>query len=129
MFPMSPGQRVIFWEFSGSSTQIKGRQNTMLTNRIKKKNFVIGNWIPKYKNMNKIQYKCAKKRNKCDAIIKSIITKNTIGKKTNGWKKNKIQSCEKKNIYNQDMWDIYISNMWENIQVYFTIACEYLFIK
>ena len=34
--------------------------------------------------MNKIQYKCAKKRNKCDVIIKSIITKNTIGKKTNG---------------------------------------------
>ena len=106
MFPMSPGQRVIFWEFSGSSTQIKGRQNTMLTNRIKKKNFVIGNWIPKYKNMNKIQYKCAKKRNKCDAIIKSIITKNTIGKKTNGWKKKKIQSCEK-NIYTIKTCEIY----------------------
>ena len=32
-----------------------------------------------------------------------------------------------KNIYNQGMRDIYISSMWENIQVYFTIACEFLF--
>ena len=26
------------------------------------------------------------------------------------------------------MWDVYISNMWKCIQVYYTITCEYLFI-
>ena len=31
-----------------------------------------------------------------------------------------------KNIYNQDMWGVYIGNMWEIIQVYYTIVFEYL---
>ena len=31
--------------------------------------------------MCKSQYKCDKKRNKCDVIIKSIITKKAIGEK------------------------------------------------
>ena len=32
-----------------------------------------------------------------------------------------------KDIYNQNMWGIYIGNMWKIMQVYYTLACEYLF--
>ena len=41
--------------------------------------------------MCKSQYKCDKKRNKCDVIIKSIITKKAIGEK-------KIVETIKKNL-------------------------------
>ena len=54
--------------------------------------------ISNYLNMHKSRYKFTKKINKCDVIIKSIITKRTISRKEkrSRWNNNK-KSIKRKN--------------------------------
>ena len=59
------------------------------TNRIKKKKIWLGIEITKCLNTHKSLYKFAKKRNKCDVIIKSTITKITINKEKSSWNNKK----------------------------------------
>ena len=85
------------------------------TNRIKKKKMWLGIETTKCLNMHKSLYKFAKKRNKCDVIIKSTIIKITINREKSSW--NNKKNHQKKNLERErEYWHFFVNNLewiWE----------------
>ena len=74
----------------------------------------LGIEITKCLNMHKSLYKFAKKRNKCDVIIKSTITKITINREKSNW--NNKKNHQKKKFGEREYWHFFVNNLewiWE----------------